>query len=100
MGNEKMEINRKDYAVVAAILLVVFAAIMAGAAVMAFLIYQSPELAGMIYDKVTLPPALHFIIGLKGVFQILVVLICCVPVAAVYYVMLLRLSKYSRRFNE
>ncbi|MBT9775240.1 hypothetical protein GPL15_01795 [Clostridium sp. MCC353] len=100
MGNENLEISRKEYAVVAAILLVVFAAILAGAAVMAYFIYCSPQLAGMVYEKVTLPPALHFMIGLKGLFQAFVGLICCVPVAAVYYIMLRALSKYSRRCNE
>lgn len=100
MGNEVNEISRKEYACVAIILLVVFAVIMAGATVMAFLIHQAPALTDMVYDKVTLPQALHFVTGLKGIFRIFMVLVCCVPVSVIYYGLLLGLARYGARYNE
>lgn len=100
MGNEVKEISGKEYACVAIILIAVFAVIMAGALVMAYLIHQAPELTSMVYDKVTLPQALHFVTGLKGIFRIFMVLVCCVPVSVIYYGLLLGLARYGARYNE
>lgn len=106
MGNDGIEGNKRgggyriQYACVSVVLLVVFAVILAGAAAMAYMISRSPELISMAYDKITLPQSLQFMTGLKGVFRIFIMLICCVPVSVVYYVMLLALSKYSTHYNE
>lgn len=91
---------RKEYTVTAVILTVAFTAMMAVFGLMAYSLFRSPEVINMIYDKVTLPQSLQFMISLKGIFRIVMSMICCLPAAAILLIMELALSKYGNRYKE
>lgn len=57
----------------------------AGVFFLVFLFTKDPQILAFLYDKITVPQSLHFITNFKWLFNLLVVCVTAIPVAAILY---------------
>lgn len=82
MGTEAVSFQKEtngEKTKIIILLLIASAVLMAESGLMALSLWKAPVLIQFIYDKVTLPQSLLFITHLKGLFAVVMMVVCCLP---------------------